>query len=300
MHSSCKQRLLFPGILLLLGFTLIQVLARSIPDISGSSIPDTLLRTRFAQTLLSHDRSHDWQSIWKRKGKTALAKREPLHWASGFNMMDLAQWRGLISTIFATDPGRLDRFKNGQSVVDFGCGAGAFLEALNVATGHEGLELFGVDYSPSLVDVARERVGKGRSGHFFVGDISRLGFFPTGEFDHAVSWSVLYYLNSHADALRAVAEMARVTKLGGSVVIADVSDKSRERIAAKLRGASKYYQRKGGTPSHLYFPKSFFRERAEELGLRIDAIVDEFNLVDKLPFYQPAKYRYTVFATKVG
>lgn len=246
---------------------------------------------------LSHDRSHDWQAIWKRKGATALSNHEPLHVASGFDMLDLAQWRGLISTVFAADPGRLDRFKEGHAVIDFGCGAGAFLEALNVATGHKGLELFGVDYSPSLVEVARERVGKGRSGHFFIGDISRMGFFPTAEFDHAVSWSVLFYLESEADALRAVAEMARVTKPGGSVVIADVSDKSKEDMSAKLRKASKYYQRKGGTPSHLYLFKSFFREHAEELGLRIDAIVDELNM---LSFYQPAQYRYTVFATRVA
>lgn len=44
----------------------------------------------------------------------------------------------------------------------------------------------------------------------------------------------------------------------------------------------------------------FFYEHASKLGLRIDAIVDEFTLLDKLPFYQPARYRYTVFATKVG
>jgi len=261
------------------------------------------------------DDSANWAKIWKRKGNVALEDHEDLHKASGFNQLSLQQWRALVSTAMNADHLSLSRFHEGDHIVDFGCGAGAFLQALGEAVknvrvpalvgGPSDLQLYGIDFSPSLVNVAKKRVGHDEPGHFFNGDVTDVSFLANEEFDHSVSWSVLFYLNDLNDALRAVSEMVRVTKVGGSIIIAEVSDAGREAEAKSLRGASDYYQNKqkkninGSAPRHLYYPKSFFRENLPKMGVRVDVIIDERDMTPPLDFYEPSQYRYTVFATKL-
>ena len=244
-----------------------------------------------------------WLAIWETKG-VSIGHDEPLHHANGFNGIDLKQWNTLISTIIKSE-GR-ERFKPNNSVIDFGCGAGAFLQTLRLLQGS--LRLYGVDYSGPLLDVARHRVGNDEPGHFWRGDVRNIGFLPNEEFDHAVSFSVFFYLDSLADVLGAWAEMARVTKVNGSVIVAEVSDKDREKEAKEMRNSNNDYEKKkkesqkssGSTPDHLYIPRSFFLNNAEKLGLKIDAILDEREMNPDLSFYGPSNYRYTVYATKVA
>ena len=191
-------------------------------------------------------------------------------------------------------------------MIDFGCGAGAFLQSLGLLEGS--LQLFGVDYSGPLVEVARHRVAQDASGHFWRGDVRDVGFLPSQEFDHAVSFSVFFYLDSLEDVLAAWAEMARVTRVGGSVVVAEVSDKDMEQRAKQLRNSENDYEKKkkegqkssGIIPEHLYIPKSLFLSNARKFGLQIDAILDEREMSPDLSFYGPSNYRYTVYATKVA
>ena len=91
----------------------------------------------------------------------------------GFNGIDIDQWNTLISTIIKSK-GR-ERFKPNNPVIDFGCGAGAFLQTLRLLQGS--LRLYGIDYSGPLVDVARHRVGNDEP---FVGveTFAALVFFP--------------------------------------------------------------------------------------------------------------------------
>ena len=245
----------------------------------------------------------EWLAIWETKG-VSIGDDEPLHHANGFNGINLDQWNTLISTIIKSE-GR-ERFKPNNSVIDFGCGAGAFLQTLSLLQGS--LRLHGIDYSGPLVDVARHRVGNDEPGHFWRGDVRNVGFLPSEEFDHAVSFSVFFYLDSLADVLAAWAEMARVTKVDGSVIVAEVSDKDREKEAKELRNSNNEYEKKkkegqktsGSTPDHLYIPKSLFLNNAEKFGLKIDAILDEREMNPDLSFYDPSNYRYTVYATKVA
>ena len=165
--------------------------------------------------------------------------------------------------------------------MDFGCGAGAFLKSLGKII--PGIHVYGIDYSAPLVALARKHVTKNTSGHFWRGDVRDVSFISEEEFDHAISFSVFQYLNSLNDVLRTWSEMARVTKVGGSVIIADVSDKSLESVyLAKLRGNSDYEKKKlkdnkssDTTPEHLFISKSFFLENAASLGVRVDKIMDE-------------------------
>ena len=146
---------------------------------------------RNSSSHLASSSNKEWLAIWETKG-VSIGDDEPLHHANGFNGIDLVQWNTLITTIIKSE-GR-ERFQPNDTVIDFGCGAGAFLQTLTLL--QSSLSLFGLDYSAPLVDLARHRVGNDQPGHFWRADIRNVGFLPNEEFDHAVSFSVFFYLDS--------------------------------------------------------------------------------------------------------
>lgn len=96
----------------------------------------------------------------------------------------------------------------GERVLDVACGTG---NAALVADRAKA-SVTGLDSSPRLLDVARERVPGGR---FVEGDAAQLPF-EDGEFDAAVS--VFGVMFAHP-AEQAAAEIARVVRSGGRVAI---------------------------------------------------------------------------------
>src|SRR3954451_23320477 len=98
--------------------------------------------------------------------------------------------------------------RGGERVLDVACGTG---NAALVA-GDAGAHATGVDSSPRLIEVARERVP---GAEFVHGDAAALPF-AVGAFDAAVSVFGVIFARP---AERAVAEMARVVRPGGRVAI---------------------------------------------------------------------------------
>lgn len=98
-------------------------------------------------------------------------------------------------------------------LLDIGCGTGALLYALSRTS--PTVRLAGVDASREMLAVARERVGsfaelkQGWAEQIPFGDES---------FDVVVSTSVLHYIR---DPMTALAEMLRVLRSGGRLVITD-------------------------------------------------------------------------------
>ncbi len=98
--------------------------------------------------------------------------------------------------------------RGGERVLDVACGTG---NAALVAQ-RAGASVTGLDSSPRLLQVARERVP---GGEFVLGDAARLPF-DDGHFDAAVSvFGVIFARPAEA----AAAEFARVVRPGGTVVI---------------------------------------------------------------------------------
>lgn len=95
----------------------------------------------------------------------------------------------------------------GKRVLDAGCGTGAF----SVAAAKRGAEVLAIDLSPTLVDLARERLppqlGHGRID-FRTGDMSDAAL---GEFNHVVAMdSLIHY--SAADVVRVLSGFAARTQ----------------------------------------------------------------------------------------
>ncbi len=103
-----------------------------------------------------------------------------------------------------------------ERLLDVGCGTGALLAALSLAA--PSLEMTGVDPSPEMLGIAREKLGP--SAHLAEGRAESLPFADEA-FHVVVSTNALHYVRQPRQAL---SEMARVLKPGGRLVITDWCD----------------------------------------------------------------------------
>lgn len=106
--------------------------------------------------------------------------------------------------------------RDGERVLDVGCGTGALLEA--IARRAPGARLAGIDLSPAMLAVARRRLA-GRAA-LTAGDATHLPL-ASGRFDLVLSSSALHYW---PDPVAVLVEIARVLVPGGRVAITDWCD----------------------------------------------------------------------------
>lgn len=141
-----------------------------------------------------------------------------VHWAGRY---DLLVW---LLTL-----GRERRFRErllvpaqlrpGESVLDVGCGTGSLAI---VAKRHVGAaaEVQGIDPSPEMIARARSKARKARLDVSFTEGTAESLPFPDATFDVALSTVMLHHLRRSTREL-AVAEMKRVLKPGGRVLVVD-------------------------------------------------------------------------------
>jgi ubiquinone/menaquinone biosynthesis C-methylase UbiE len=126
-----------------------------------------------------------WIEVWQRKGLET----------TGIDLIDLIRLGG-----FDTGTGKISlsaslgvaRFiadkldvSSAARVIEVGCGAGAMLHSLP----YVGPDLYGLDYSQTLIEVVRKAMPL---GHFHCGEANAIPF-EAGYFDAAFSHSVFFY-----------------------------------------------------------------------------------------------------------
>lgn len=99
---------------------------------------------------------------------------------------------------------------NGQRVLDAGCGSGPLSAALRA----KGAIMTGLDGSPAMVELARQRLGDEVPLH--VADLAKPLPFANDAFDVVVASLVLHYLRDWAGPL---AELRRVLGPGGRAIL---------------------------------------------------------------------------------
>ena len=105
---------------------------------------------------------------------------------------------------------------SGAALLDVGCGPGVLLRA--AATADRRIKGTGLDLSPLRVQQAQERNTGNRRMQFFRGDVQQMPF-ESGSFDVVYTRMLLQYV---ADKEKAVDEMVRVCKPGGTVMMQDL------------------------------------------------------------------------------
>ncbi len=140
--------------------------------------------------------------------KTSSASDFAAHNADAYEQV-MGRWSRRLAPLLIQFGGLAD----GDRVLDVGCGTGslsfALAEAANVAT------VAGIDQAGVYVSFARSRTNDPRFG-FQQADARALPF-PDASFDRAFSMLVLQFI---PDVDRAVAEMSRVVRPGGTVTAA--------------------------------------------------------------------------------
>jgi arsenite methyltransferase len=126
-----------------------------------------------------------------------------------YNRRDVVRRRQLVREAVAVQPG--------EHVLDVGCGPGFYVKELLDQVGVDG-SVTGVDVSRAMLAVAAKRVDGHDNVAFYEAEATKLPV-PDGAFDAAVSVQVLEYV---PDVAAALAEIHRVLRPGGRIVIWDV------------------------------------------------------------------------------
>lgn len=116
----------------------------------------------------------------------------------------------------------------GATVLDAGCGSCAH----SVRLARRGFKVHAVDFSQSALDMAQQVVqAKGVHDRITLGRESLLELsFADQSFDYVLCWGVMMHI---PEVERAVAELARVLKPGGSLVISEGNKSSLEAVTMR-------------------------------------------------------------------
>ncbi len=102
--------------------------------------------------------------------------------------------------------------KNGQKVLDLGCGNGRLCKLLQ----GKDIEYIGLDNSEGLIKIARERFNE---AEFLVADALNLGIrFPKNEFDVIVSVAFLHHIPSQKLQLKILKDCFSLLKPNGFLI----------------------------------------------------------------------------------
>lgn len=110
------------------------------------------------------------------------------------------------------------RVKPGDRVLEVGCGPGYLARMLAKAVGTSG-SVVGIDAAPEMTEYAARKARRLVNCRFEPGTAESLSF-PDESFDAVLSSLVIHHLPEDG-RLRAVREMRRVLREGGTVVLAD-------------------------------------------------------------------------------
>ncbi len=188
-------------------------------------------------------------------------------WADGYdksvglseeeNAYPFAGYKDVLGRVYAAVSPRA-----GLRVLDIGFGTGVLTAALD----HQGCEVWGVDFSSRMIELARERMP---SAHLYRADFSK-GLpreITECRFDAIVSTYALHHLSA-AEKAAFLASLLPLLAPGGRILVGDVSVGTRAALEACRRESGEewddeecymvYEQEKAGLPGHHAFePVSF-------------------------------------------
>lgn len=115
----------------------------------------------------------------------------------------------------------------GDKVLEAGCGTGTLTLKAKELSGPHG-EVFGIDASPEALDIARDKAARAGISitfqHALIEDIP----YPDDQFDVVLSCFMIHHLPSDDARRQGLAEVYRVLKPGGRLLIMDGESSNRK------------------------------------------------------------------------
>jgi demethylmenaquinone methyltransferase/2-methoxy-6-polyprenyl-1,4-benzoquinol methylase/phosphoethanolamine N-methyltransferase len=152
-------------------------------------------------------------------GRVPATTGNVIHWARAYDPF--------VSLLLLGQRGRLRAMTvdlagitPGATVLEVGCGTGDVAISARARAG-SGAAVYGIDPAPEMIAVARDKAERGRQAvDFQVGVIEALAF-PDASFDVVISSLMMHHLPDDLKP-RGLAEVLRVLKPGGKLLIVDV------------------------------------------------------------------------------
>lgn len=154
--------------------------------------------------------------------------------ADSFDGSRRSPWSGWDSLIDAALP-RIDPHASSVRLLDLGCGNGRFVLRLATALRGRSLEAVGLDVSPGLLAVARERT-RGLTGRFHGVMAELLQELPLREglrFDIVALFGVLHHVPGREHRVELMRRAARSVAPGGSLLVSLWRFRDEPRIAGR-------------------------------------------------------------------
>ncbi|KAF0815042.1 Trans-aconitate 2-methyltransferase [Andreprevotia sp. IGB-42] len=226
----------------------------------------------------------NWHAIWNRRqgelGSDALQSLIELDgFDAGAGRIIAADWRAYVHLIAQ----RL-HLQAGQGVYEVGCGAGAFLYALQEL----GVHIGGLDYSASLVAKASEVMPDGDFTH---GEAVQMPLEPV--YDVVLANSVFHYFPDQDYAAQVLQRMLdKATRMVAILEVPDLASRDEaERIRRDSLSPSAYEEKYRGL-AHFYYDRSWFADFAAQRGYHCQ-VFDQC-----IPNYAQSPFRFNCLITK--
>ena len=202
--------------------------------------------------------SAKWRKIWTSKGTRHNLERLTLldllaidGFDTGGGKMSEAMWFKLNQWAR-----RKLKVRKGQTLLEVGCGAGAFLFPF----ARKGVAVSGIDYSPTMVEIARLVLPGATVQHMRRRTVC---LSKTADSTRSSAWGCFLYFPSWRYTERVLEEMLRVLKPGGKCMIMDINDRAKRAEAEGKRklliGPRLYRKNVPGSGPHMYLRPAMVR-----------------------------------------
>ena len=191
----------------------------------------------------------DWKSVWSNRSGDANSLEDLLKlngFDSGAGLISATSWLNYVSSVveeFDINPG--------ESILELGCGAGAFLKALQDTVGR--LDISGVDYSPALLGIAQKVIP---DGDFTRADLRN--FQIEKDYDVIVAHSVFQYLSRDVAERISRNALRNARRLFAVLDVPRLETKNESEAARKAGLGARQYEKKYRGLGHSYFDAAFF------------------------------------------
>lgn len=186
----------------------------------------------------------------------------------------------------------LDRasVKTKSRILEIGCGSGAFLYAARMISG---CDIYGIDYSPSLIQSAKTFIP---DGNFAVSEARTIPFSDI-RFDVIFSHGVFFYFPNIEYAEAVLQSAYSRLNHAGRICLMDICDKECEMTYHEERrryytNPSEYDSKYADLP-HLFYDKNMFSKSLSNIGFQS---IDFFDHAFK--DYINSRFRFNLIAQK--